>query len=203
MNARYDLDALRAAVSIHDVLAGASIEITTRSKRIRCPIHDGDNASAFSFDEQRFRCFVCEARGDVFELSRALHKLTFREAVEHVARVGGVALSAAPRATQQQIEQRATISQRRAALRDFREHRLNQLAVELYELDRLADGTGATLTALRDTKHEDAAWDSLAAVHYARDAAEYERTLLEEDSEATWLHVLAEHKRDKCEAQSD
>ncbi len=194
MSPRYDTETLRSVVTIHAVLAGGGIEVPTRDKRMRCPIHRGDNETAFLFNQERFRCFVCDAHGDVFELAQRLHSLTFPQAVEHVARIAGVASSAIPRATREQIEQRVIISRRRTALRSFREQRLNGLAVELYDLDRAAETAAAALTAVRGTDAEDAAWDALGAAHRARDAAEYERCRLETNRERDWLDVL-EQKR--------
>jgi len=190
----YDLAALRSVVTIPELLAGVGVAVPSRGKRIACPVHRGDNPSAFSFDEHRFRCFGCDAHGDVFDLARALHSLTFPQAVEHVARIAGVSVGAMPRATQDQIRRRATFARRRAALRAHRDQFLNQIAAELYDLDRAIEAAVAALTAARGTDREDQAWQSLSELYARRDAAEFERCRLETNRERDWCDVLEEKR---------
>src|SRR5262245_49832287 len=54
-----------------------------RHGRTRCPIHGGNNRTAFSFDEENgfFRCFSCGAKGDKVQLVRDLLRVNFGEAL--------------------------------------------------------------------------------------------------------------------------
>jgi hypothetical protein len=58
---RLDLDTLRAAVTIRDVLAAAGIEPPTRGRRMRCPVHGGANPTAFALldEDRRYHCHAC------------------------------------------------------------------------------------------------------------------------------------------------
>lgn len=62
-------------------------------KRVLCVFHNETDASLV-LDEttQRFKCYGCGAHGDVFTLIMKLENLTFPQAVEKLARRGGVAL---------------------------------------------------------------------------------------------------------------
>jgi len=49
--------------------------------RARCPIHKGDNPSAFSINRSGyFKCFRCSAGGDIYELLRVLQGLPYTRA---------------------------------------------------------------------------------------------------------------------------
>lgn len=82
------------AVSIPSVLEAAGVLAGLRRRGDRlvgpCPIHGGDNPTAFSVDLRlnRWYCFTgCSAGGDVVELVRRLHRVGFREAA---AILGGI-----------------------------------------------------------------------------------------------------------------
>jgi DNA primase len=82
------------AVSIPSVLEAAGVLAGLRRRGDRlvgpCPIHGGDNPTAFSVDLRlnRWYCFTgCSAGGDVVELVRRLHRVGFREAT---AILGGI-----------------------------------------------------------------------------------------------------------------
>jgi DNA primase len=88
------------AVSIPSVLEAAGVLAGLRRRGDRlvgpCPIHGGDNPTAFSVDlrSNRWYCFTgCSAGGDVVEFVRRLHRVGFREAA---AILGGIS---APGAT--------------------------------------------------------------------------------------------------------
>lgn len=185
----YDVDLLRAAVSIADVLLEAGIEV--HGRRMRCPLHGGGNPTAFSFDDTHFRCFACGARGDVFDLARALHGLQFRDAVAHVARLAGVA-GTLPRLDRATIHRRTTVARRRATLRAWREQRWTESVVEAERLDRLARQLGQRLTCARtggEAAMEARYWDLLARVRHARDDADWLAVRLGVPSEQEWLRL--------------
>jgi len=57
---------VKDSVDIVDAAERYGITVN-RYKKARCPFHDDRNPS-LSFKDQRFKCFVCEARGDVIDL---------------------------------------------------------------------------------------------------------------------------------------
>ncbi len=190
----YDLDALRAGVPISSVLQVAGFDVDGRTRRIRCPLHGGDNPSSFSFTTQHFKCFACDVGGDIFDLAMRLRSMSFREAVEHVASIAGMSPGVSPIRTRAQVLDRAVVARRRATLRTFRESRLNALAAQLHGLDCEVDAASARLTSVRDTGAEESAWSRLAVVCKERDTREFERMRLEVDSEPMWLDVLGEQR---------
>jgi len=135
MRSRIDLDALRSAVSVVNLLA--TLRIVLRNFRCACPIHGGDNATAFavSQDGTKFYCHVCGVGGDVFRLAECLYGCGFREAVAYVAAVAGLDSGRLPQLDREAAEDRATVARRRAALARWRTRRLTALAVELHQLD--------------------------------------------------------------------
>jgi len=75
------------AVQISSVLQAAGVLAMLRRRGDRlvgpCPIHGGDNPTAFSVDLSlnRWYCFTgCSAGGDVVDLVRRLHRVGFRDA---------------------------------------------------------------------------------------------------------------------------
>lgn len=88
------------AVQIPSVLQAAGVLAGLRRRGDRlvgpCPIHGGDNPTAFSVDLRgnRWYCFTgCSTGGDVVDLVRRLHRVGFREAA---AILGGIAAPAVP-----------------------------------------------------------------------------------------------------------
>ncbi|MFA9478435.1 DNA primase [Phycisphaerales bacterium AB-hyl4] len=61
-----------------------------------CPFHDDQNPSMFvSPAKQIYKCFSCGAGGDVFTFVTQYHKMTFPEALRHLADQAGIKLQAA------------------------------------------------------------------------------------------------------------
>ena len=89
----YDSEEIRDALTVADVLESAGIPVD--GDRIACPIHGGEDVTAFAiYDEgRRYWCHTeCGKGGDVFTLIRALAekrsvKVDFRKALEIAARV--------------------------------------------------------------------------------------------------------------------
>ncbi|MEX0653891.1 MAG: CHC2 zinc finger domain-containing protein [Phycisphaeraceae bacterium] len=58
-----------------------------------CPFHDDSNPSMFvSPAKQIYKCFSCGAGGDVFTFVTQYHKMTFPEALRHLAEKAGIKL---------------------------------------------------------------------------------------------------------------
>ena len=85
-----DVASVRDALTCVQVLVDASIEPPRRGSRRTCPIHNGNNPTSFEVRERRWRCYSQCGGGDVIDLSMRLHRLDFRSAVEHCARLAGL-----------------------------------------------------------------------------------------------------------------
>lgn len=56
-----------------------------------CPFHEDIEPSlSVNFQNGLFKCFGCQARGDVFDFYRAKHGCDFKEALEELARIAGL-----------------------------------------------------------------------------------------------------------------
>lgn len=59
-----------------------------------CPFHDDQSPSMYvSPQKQIYKCFSCGAGGDVFTFAMEYHKMSFREALEHLAQRAGIELT--------------------------------------------------------------------------------------------------------------
>ncbi|MEM6548077.1 MAG: DNA primase [Pseudomonadota bacterium] len=95
------LDELRARLTLSDV-AGRKVTWDRRRSNpgrgdwwAPCPFHQEKTAS-FHVDDRKgfYHCFGCQAKGDVFKFVTELENLSFREAVEMLAREQGMELPA-------------------------------------------------------------------------------------------------------------
>lgn len=84
MTRQLDLD----CVTIPDILNHFNIEY--RRSRCRCPIHGGDNQTAFSFTDEVFQCFACGAKGGKLDLIQELAKTDRLGAIQIVNEISGV-----------------------------------------------------------------------------------------------------------------
>lgn len=81
---------VRHRVDIRDVISHYGFVITKDDKTI-CPFHD-DHTPSLSIDvkEQRWKCFVCNHGGDVFQFVMDLKHMTFPQAYNEVVRIAGM-----------------------------------------------------------------------------------------------------------------
>lgn len=62
---------------------GATVPYGTGWRKMRCPFHDDKHASAGVDEEKcKFKCFGCEARGDVYNLIQMKEGMTYSEAIQ-------------------------------------------------------------------------------------------------------------------------
>lgn len=83
---------IRETLTVRDVLRSAGVDMPGRGRMV-CPVHQGDNPTAFSiFDAgRRWHCHTrCGTGGDVIDLAAALHSLSTRDAIRHCAALGGI-----------------------------------------------------------------------------------------------------------------
>ena len=85
-----DASSLKVGITIGSVLDDFGIRY--RGRRCACPVHKGDNSSAFSFTETGFWCHTRGCHGDVIDLIRALSNTDHRGALEYLARRKGFQL---------------------------------------------------------------------------------------------------------------
>jgi len=89
---RVDKDEIRARNDIVEVI-GASVALRRRGRNYvgLCPFHN-EKTPSFNVDPvtQTFRCFGCDASGDVFTFVERYQNMSFVEAAEYLARRAGV-----------------------------------------------------------------------------------------------------------------
>jgi hypothetical protein len=132
---------------------------------------------------------TCGAHGDAIDLTRALHRLSWRDAVVHVARLAGVDMGTL-RVDPAVIERRMAVSRRRVALGRWRNHQLMRCADDVRELtrgaERYAQKHAPALRAGVATT-----WATLDEIYTQRDCVELRNSELTEDDETTWLSAFA------------
>jgi DNA primase len=127
---RVDVQSIRAAHPIEDVIASSGVELHQRGHGHMgcCPFHDDSTASmSVSGVPDRFRCFGCGAGGDVIEYVSRRYDLSFIDAIEALQHrtVGSGAVMAAPRP-------RTTSERDLPHIPADRAYEINQLAWETF-----------------------------------------------------------------------
>jgi DNA primase len=127
-----------------------------------CPFHN-EKTPSFSIyaDHQFYKCFGCDAKGDVFNFVMTIEGLTFWEALKKLAEQNGIVLPKQSGATDEKTKVRAVIREMHdAAVEHFRanlagpngapvraylkQRGVTQQSVQLFQLG-LSDGSGRTL----------------------------------------------------------
>ena len=86
------LNEIRNSVNIVDIIS-KYINLTPKGKNYFgvCPFHDDNNPSmSVSPDKQIYKCFSCGATGTVFKFIMDYENISFKEAVQKIAEMGGV-----------------------------------------------------------------------------------------------------------------
>ncbi len=76
-------------------LIGEQVQLRPKGKEFvgLCPFHDDHSPSMnVSPAKQIYKCFACGAGGDVFSFTMDYHKMSFREALEHLAQRANIEL---------------------------------------------------------------------------------------------------------------
>ena len=114
------IDEVRARTPL-DRLAARHVTLKRSGTSLRgpCPIHgSGKTSTSFSVRHNRYCCFACGARGDAIDFTMWAERLTFTEAVRHLARNAGLAvpgaISNAPPGAAAEEHHRREIEERRA-----------------------------------------------------------------------------------------
>jgi DNA primase len=86
--ARVDVDAIRAAHPIEDVVAASGVELRSsgRAFMARCPFHVEDRHPSMSVGgvTGRYHCFACGAGGDVIDYVARFNGIGFRDAADRL-----------------------------------------------------------------------------------------------------------------------
>ncbi len=114
---RLDLGALLSKVNLEELVQHAGTKLHRKGAELRgtCPLHKGDNPTAFSVytdpnGHQRWRCYTkCDAGGDAFDFVQRWQGLDFIGAVKYLAEFAHVDLQDLgfdPQAVQLEAERR-------------------------------------------------------------------------------------------------
>lgn len=100
-----------------------------------CPFHNEKTPSfSISQEHQYFRCFGCDAKGDVFKFVEMIEGLTFWEALKKLADQHGIALPKQSYASDEDTKQRAAL------------YEMHEIALEHFRKN-LAGASGAAVRA--------------------------------------------------------
>lgn len=99
---------IKDRLNIIDVI-GEKVSLQKSGKNYRglCPFHSEKTPSFFVSDElQAYKCFGCGKQGDVFTFLQEYDRLTFREALEVLAKRAGIELEETTHDPQEKMRQR-------------------------------------------------------------------------------------------------
>ena len=85
---KYDTEQIKRIVSCRDLLAINGIE-TNRKGKARCIFHDDSHASMHVYTDG-YKCFSCNAHGDVIDLACQLYSVSFSDACRILAEQNGI-----------------------------------------------------------------------------------------------------------------
>ena len=86
---KYDTGTIKRIVSCRDLLALNGVEVNRKNKA-RCVFHDDKHASMHIYADGGFKCFSCNAHGDVIDLACQLYSVSFHDACRILAEQNGI-----------------------------------------------------------------------------------------------------------------
>ena len=159
------IDQIKSKIDIVDLISTYfPLKKMGRNFAARCPFHQETKPSFMvSPDRQIFRCFGCEAKGDIFAFIQQKEGLTFREALEFLAKKAGVTL---PRFNKKLRDEKEKLAE------------INSLAAKLYHHILQNTRTGAMARKyLQERKIEPSLWEKFS-LGYAPNQPVLEKFLL-------------------------
>ena len=90
MNTRNRKDRAKSANRIEEVLAELGVELVAKGRNLMalCPVHDDTNPSfSVRANQQDFKCFGCNVRGDVIEAVKVIRGCDFKEALRFLEKI--------------------------------------------------------------------------------------------------------------------
>jgi DNA primase len=92
------LAAIKSAVRIVSLASDYGLRVTRHGSKYKalCPFHDDHNPSMeLNPDRESYKCWVCNAGGDIFDFVKEFERVDFNEAVRILADRAGIALEPA------------------------------------------------------------------------------------------------------------
>ena len=121
MYSREDIDRVRAATNLVELVGGVTtVKRSGRSYSAVCPFHQ-EKTPSLSLDPIRglYHCFGCGKGGDVYTFVQETQGLDFNEAVEFLARQGGIHIETDPGASRRRGEHEEMVEAVRQAVRFY------------------------------------------------------------------------------------
>ena len=128
--------------TISDILDHFSMDY--RGTRCRCPIHGGDNQTAFSFNDEAFQCFACGAKGGKLDLIQELAKTDRPGAIQVVNEISGV--------TPTVSSSRIAGSPSKRSFRKPIDPRIQEIEDQMRQITMIQDKINADLKRLRNDR---------------------------------------------------
>jgi DNA primase len=135
------IEDIKQTRTIESELTAAGVELQQRGSRLvgSCPLHGEKNPSFYVFqDEQRFKCFGCQACGDVIDLVQKLYNLDFKGALKHLGVDDGqFKLSAEEK---KKVAAARSAKEQRQVRRQWLEDKIDELSLYIRCAHLLIDG---------------------------------------------------------------
>ena len=182
---------IRQSVSMPQILALYGFG-SPRGHRMPCPLHNGVKPN-FTFNNERFKCYVCGAHGTVIDFVMQLYGLSFMDAMKRIDQDCKLGLKIGEHCSDEQDAQRRRELDERIAARRARQSERQRLYDEYHDaLDRWIE-----MDKVVQNEAPQLPWDEPSdryahAVKWISAAAdvvdETERNIWEFEHEALWRH---------------
>lgn len=118
--------------SVTGAETGKALGLDIRKGRCRCPVHNGDGFNcSLSRTKPFFHCFVCGAKGDVFDLVRAVTDMPFPDILTWFNDTFRLGMDIDSPVDEKRLKTAKNRLKRKAEERRFRE-RIEQLDFDMY-----------------------------------------------------------------------
>jgi DNA primase len=88
-----DFSRIKAGLNIQDVITRETGLAMKKHHLEACPFCKGHDCFSIQEEKQSFKCFQCDAQGDIFTFFEKYHNLDKREALERAANLAGIELT--------------------------------------------------------------------------------------------------------------
>lgn len=152
MNHLHLLPAIKQRIGVVQLLEQFYQETEFRGPLTFCPFHTHHrNTPSFQvFDDGRYKCYACDAHGDVVDFLRTAYRMThghtlpFGKAVEALATIAGIELTPGDVETLSLAVESIQISDRRPPVDHVRQQMIREANLRLAPLIRAVRSSGTT-----------------------------------------------------------
>lgn len=133
MNNAYINEQIKEAVSMRDVISRYGFKLG-KNGRMPCPFHGGRDENLGIIKDRAFNCFVCGAKGDIFDFVMKLFNIPFGKALNKLCEDFSLPYGNCMSLSQKERDELIRRSDEVKRQRLLREQRRKQLEDECWEL---------------------------------------------------------------------